>query len=253
MCTATWLMADNGYELFCNRDERRTRRPALPPQLQQRAGVRFIAPRDADAGGSWIAVNEFGLSLCLLNHYPEAVASAVPSRNVSRASAVDSGRYTSRGLLLTSLTGHTAPVEVARTLWSMDLRCYKPFLLLILSRQSMPLLLKWDGRNISGDVRPQMPVTTSSFDTAHVIRARQERFAQLRQLDAPTLRRYHLTAGNADAVCMSRPDAHTVSFSHIRVTTDLIEFEYEPMEAALLPQLAPERLATKLPLLQLAS
>jgi hypothetical protein len=216
MCTATWLIVDDGYELFCNRDERRTRLPALPPQLQQRAGVRFIAPRDADAGGTWIAVNEFGLSLCLLNYYPSYATG-------------DSGRYTSRGLLLLSLTDHQTPLEVARTLWSMDLRCYRPFLLLILARQNSLLLLKWDGINISGDVRPQMPVTTSSFDTANVIRARQERFAQLRQHDAPSLRRYHLSPGNAVAVCMSRPDAQTVSFSHIRVRATAITFDYQPI------------------------
>jgi hypothetical protein len=98
-----------------------------------------------------------------------------------------------------------------------------------------------------------MPVTTSSFDTANVIRARQERFAQLGQHDAPSLRRYHLSPGNASAVCMSRPDAQTVSFSHIRVTADRIEFEYEPVGAAFLPPLAPETCATRKSLLQLAS
>lgn len=211
-------MADDGYELFCNRDERRTRLPALPPQLQQRAGVRFITPRDADAGGSWIAVNEFGLSLCLLNDY----STPQPPPLVNPIS---------RGLLLISLTNHTAPIEIARALWRIDLTSYRPFLLLILSRQSTPLLLKWDGTNITGDVHPQMPVTTSSFETAHVIRARQEHFAQLRQLDALTLQRYHLTAGNADAVCMSRPDAQTVSFSHIRVTAQAIAFDYQPIPA----------------------
>ena len=67
MCTVSWLRQSNGYQLFCNRDEKRTRRPSSGPQLLVRDGVRFLAPIDADFGGTWIAVNEFGLSLVLVN------------------------------------------------------------------------------------------------------------------------------------------------------------------------------------------
>ena len=67
MCTVSWLHQPAGYHLLCNRDEKRTRGVALGPRIQERAGVRFVAPADADFGGAWIAVNEFGVSLCLLN------------------------------------------------------------------------------------------------------------------------------------------------------------------------------------------
>jgi uncharacterized protein with NRDE domain len=71
MCTVSWIHQDGGYQLLCNRDERCARKPALPPRLQGRGEVRFIAPVDGEHGGSWIGVNQFGLSLCLLNRYQD--------------------------------------------------------------------------------------------------------------------------------------------------------------------------------------
>src|SRR5262245_12838820 len=89
MCTVSWLHQRDGYILLCNRDERRTRKPASGPRI---AGgvVRYIAPVDGDHGGSWIGVNHLGLTLCLLNRYGKWRAE--PDRD-----------YTSRGLLLTAL------------------------------------------------------------------------------------------------------------------------------------------------------
>ena len=70
MCTVSWVHQPGGYHLLSNRDEKRTRGTASAPALVERGGVRFIAPIDADFGGTWIAANEFGISLCLLNGDP---------------------------------------------------------------------------------------------------------------------------------------------------------------------------------------
>ena len=67
MCTVSWFHEPGGYQLFCNRDEKLSRKKALEPRQWTREGVRFTAPIDAEAGGAWIALNEFGVSLCLLN------------------------------------------------------------------------------------------------------------------------------------------------------------------------------------------
>src|SRR3982751_1081178 len=69
MCTVSWIRTREGYQLLCNRDERHTRRPAQAPTVREDQGVQFIAPIDGDEGGSWIGVNQFGLTLCLLNRY----------------------------------------------------------------------------------------------------------------------------------------------------------------------------------------
>ncbi|HKX45758.1 MAG TPA: NRDE family protein, partial [Planctomycetota bacterium] len=73
MCTVTWIRRVDGFELFCNRDERRTRPAALLPEARRGpSGIEYAAPIDAEAGGTWVAVNERGLALCLLNHYQAA-------------------------------------------------------------------------------------------------------------------------------------------------------------------------------------
>src|SRR5437867_2638108 len=67
MCTASWLIHPDGFELFFNRDESLARGPARAPEQLELAGVRMLLPVDSDAGGTWLGVNEFGLAVGLLN------------------------------------------------------------------------------------------------------------------------------------------------------------------------------------------
>jgi len=46
MCTVSWIHDSDGYEVLCNRDEKLTRQPALPPQIRERDGIRYLAPVD---------------------------------------------------------------------------------------------------------------------------------------------------------------------------------------------------------------
>ncbi len=71
MCTVSWLADHDGYCLLFNRDEKRTRGVAQPPQIYLRDQVRFVAPIGADGGGTWLASNEYGVTICLLNAYPK--------------------------------------------------------------------------------------------------------------------------------------------------------------------------------------
>jgi hypothetical protein len=54
MCTVSWWREPDSYTVFFNRDELKTRSRALPPTIQQQNGVRYIAPTDADGGGTWL-------------------------------------------------------------------------------------------------------------------------------------------------------------------------------------------------------
>src|SRR5713226_3305855 len=67
MCTVTWIHDEEGYQLFFSRDEKGTRKQATSPRFAAQDGIRFLAPVDGDFGGTWIGVNEFGVSTCLLN------------------------------------------------------------------------------------------------------------------------------------------------------------------------------------------
>ena len=66
MCTVSWLPEPGGFTLCFNRDERRTRGAALPPESRRAGGRAFLAPYDSDHGGTWLAVNDAGLALGLL-------------------------------------------------------------------------------------------------------------------------------------------------------------------------------------------
>ena len=72
MCTVSWTPLDGGYALAMNRDERRTRAPATPPERRELDGVPVLLPRDGEAGGTWIAVNALGHTLALLNRWDDS-------------------------------------------------------------------------------------------------------------------------------------------------------------------------------------
>ena len=119
MCTVTWIQDGDGYSLYFNRDELRTRQPSLPPRSHQEKGVRFLSPTDGDAGGTWIAVNEYGLSLGLLNDY----SSRVPQ---------PADHYTSRGQLVRDLAQARDLGALSRLWLEVDHERFRPFQLLAL-------------------------------------------------------------------------------------------------------------------------
>lgn len=219
MCTVTWLHQDDGYLLFCNRDERRTRAQALGPAIHRREGVLFIAPTDPSGGGTWIGVNQFGIALCLLNGVP-AHPTASPLR--------------SRGLLLPELLSASSQVEARHRVTQCDLSAFAPFTLAILQVGQPTGVLTWDGRKLAA-AAPRLPLVSSSFDPAGVrMRRRHEFRRRLRLAGALTphvLAAFHTSHGvQADAYspCMHRPDAATVSFSCVRVTGSAVRFAYSP-------------------------
>jgi uncharacterized protein with NRDE domain len=221
MCTVSWLSSQDGYQLFCNRDERHTRRAAAPPRQHERAGVNFLAPVDGDHGGAWIGVNEFGLSLCLLNRYQD------------RWQITD--RQISRGLLLVELMDSDSQAQTRWRLTEFDLPRYQPFTLVALERGASALLFQWTGQRLTiesnGDA--QMPLVSSSYDSAGAARFRREYFAELKKaadrVSDDLLLAFHQSHAperGPYSVCMHRADAATVSFSRIRAGAKTIEFDY---------------------------
>jgi hypothetical protein len=213
MCTVTWLHEEGGYNLFCNRDEKLTRKPALPPRLGVRDGVRYLAPIDGDFGGTWIATNEFGVSLCLLN-------GALLNGTGGPRPAV----MRSRGLLLFDLVSSCSLEEVVNTVEATDLTLYASFILAVLSPGEPAVVIEWNGRQSSTRTQPEScyMLTSSSFDTEAVKRIRAEAFARLAgdRCSASRLQEFHRShapSRSAYSPCMHRPNAETVSFSHVEV------------------------------------
>lgn len=229
MCTVSWLHQDDGYQLLCNRDEKRERKEAAPPRVEKFGHITVVTPRDGDAGGSWIAVNEFGVSVCLLNG---ANLSGHPAARTPGA------WRTSRGTLLMSLTDASSSREVCERVWQSDLTPVAPFTLVALEPGQPAAVVEWDGeeRAVLLNGEPYMPLTSSSFDAPGAQVRRQTEFHRLtgsgRGLSAETLVAFHEShgEGHADAYtpCMHRADAATVSFSRITVQREAIDFFYTP-------------------------
>jgi Transport and Golgi organisation 2 len=227
MCTVSWIHTPGGYHLLCNRDEKKTRASALGPRIQARGWVRFIAPMDTEFGGTWIAVNEFGVSVCLLNGANLTGGPLPTLRQHSR----------SRGLLVRELIWAQSIDECALCLKQLDLAPFAPFTVVFLQPNKPATIAEWDGDNTT--VIPSgeslMPLTSSSFDPEDVRKARWSEFARRAaargDIDPALLHAFHASHGtNRDAysTCMHRADAETVSFSWIIVDRDGIRFTYCP-------------------------
>jgi len=222
MCTVSWVHQAEGYHLLCNRDEKRTRGTAFAPQVVTRGGVRYVAPVDSDGGGTWLSVNEFGVSLCLLN---------------GRASVQASNARSSRGLLVGELAWAPSARECSLWLRHLDLRRYAPFSLAILEPRQSAILAQWNGDKLTLDPAGDslMPLTSSSHDAEGVRRSRLNEFARrvggARSVDPASLYWFHSSHGVAPdgySPCMHRDDAETVSFSWVIVSRESIRFLYSP-------------------------
>ena len=67
MCTVTYIPLTNHCYLTSNRDEHITRGQAIAPKKILANGYELIYPKDADAGGTWIATKNTGEAIVLLN------------------------------------------------------------------------------------------------------------------------------------------------------------------------------------------
>jgi len=214
VCTASWLIRPDGYDLLFNRDELRTRPIALPPRRGERNGMRFLAPVDRQGGGTWITVNEVGLCLFLLNRRPDREPRAPQA---------------SRGLIPLELVDASEVGEIGRRTATLDLGRYRPFTLGAIAPGGPPAVYAWTGEALeSADGTP--PLVSSSVGDESLFAERRATYPKgalsLRKLLA--YQRSHGSGPSAASVCMHREDAQTVSFSHVQVTAGQVRLGYAP-------------------------
>lgn len=225
MCTLTWARTPVGYELFFNRDELKTRREALPPEQRETSGVRWVAAIDADAGGTWLGVNEHGVSVGLLNGWR--------GRDLARRDA------TSRGLLVTSLLDVESVDAIEARLRGSGLDRFRSFRLLAFDPAGAVLSAQWDGEQLSCErlADDNQPISSSSRDPEGAERSRRAAWARLAaasgtKLPGPSeLEAFHASHDpepGAWSPCMHREDAETVSFTRIRIDAERVELTYRP-------------------------
>ncbi|WP_018404425.1 NRDE family protein [Marinobacter gelidimuriae] len=225
MCTVSWHFSDRGLDLFFNRDESLTRSEAEPPVVEQQGDVNTLMPRDPVGGGSWLAANNRGLILALLNNY------RYPTK-------ISSDQALSRGLLVRRLSALEGIAGVRKFLADEILALYPPFFLLVFEDcQREPVQWEWDGETLkeTWDM-VESPISTSSLMPRLVPALRQYLMRRaLRRTDrnrtASTLLALHRASRPWPAtvtVAMKRKGSATVSLTHVRVTPDDIAMRYWP-------------------------
>jgi len=233
MCTVSWLFTDNGYHVFFNRDEQKTREKALVPDIYSLGGVNVVMPIDPQGGGTWLAVNEYGCTYALLNYYQGRFPKGV---------------LRSRGQLVKNLASFKSFEDVSAYLDTQDLNKYPPFSLLcfipntIDIKPSFLTMIRWTGKILVIEEQSS-PLISSSVKFEEVLSARlavfnavgvdangnaeskevthQEANSKKTVQNLISIHRSHIPSASEYSVCMHREDAQTVSFSHVYVPRKL--------------------------------
>lgn len=224
MCTVTVVPTAEGARVACNRDELFSRPTALPPRIKQFGERRALLPVDPTSGGTWIAVNDAGLAMSLLNvnGYGGRTTVAAPI---------------SRGVIIPSLLHCDSPLAAAFTAVAFDPKQYAPFRLILLNRSEgvevhsdgVHIRLSWRVGLTSpklftssglGDLfveGPRSRLFNEFFDAEGDLGAQQDAFHRHRWEDRPHL-----------SVCMDRMDAQTVSHTVVSISHDWVTLRYHP-------------------------
>jgi uncharacterized protein with NRDE domain len=240
MCTASWLPGTDGYFLCFNRDESRSRLPGRPPSLGMANGLRVVAPSDGNHGGTWIGVNEAGLTVAVANRY-QVPRPPVPLDRISR------------GLLVMELLGLRSLRDLERALSDRRLQRYEPFTLLGLERGAPAHLWNWNGETlaVSRQEEPGLLLASSAADQEAAAAARRDTFAQaaaLGPLDPKALAAIHAShrpVRGPLSVCMHREEASTVSFSMVTAGRGRISLAHANGPPCVTPLATPLSLDTR--------
>ena len=210
MCTLSWVRtADSdsstrGYHIHFNRDESYLRSSALPPQVYSGAGIEFLAPIDQDAMGTWILVNSWGFSACLLNNYID-----VQGFKGKR----------SRGLLVKDLSHVKSVSQALELLSEAGVENYSPFDLYLFDMDK-DHAVSWNGVKRRDTESPTPFKTSSGFADAKAVMACREQLYMQNRKDHASLREFHkshIPDRSAYSVCMHRQYASTQSYTEISV------------------------------------
>jgi hypothetical protein len=135
MCTVTYIPETDkrGFILTSNRDEK-SFRPTVPPEIYRVESTKVCFPKDAKAGGSWIAMNDKGRLCCLLN-------------GAFEAHQKKHYHTRSRGTVLTGFA--STQMNVSDYFNSEDLSAVEPFTIIVVEQEKGQVTgmfeFVWDG------------------------------------------------------------------------------------------------------------
>lgn len=221
MCTVTFIARKRGYVLGMNRDEKLTRPSGLPPKQKMLNGHAVIAPSEP-GGGTWIAVNDCGATLALINWY--SVTARV------------GGNAVSRGEVVNSVSPAISPEAADAALRGLPLHRINPFRLIgVFPAASEIIEWRW---NLKQLVRKKLPWKSqqwisSGFDEPTAQRVRGKIFQRALQQQSAgqvdwlrRLHRSHSPQLGPFSTCMHRADAATVSYTEVAVSSDRVAMRH---------------------------
>jgi len=189
MCTVTFVPSGNSVLLTSNRDEKSWRKQALPPKAYQHNDTTLIYPKDAEAGGTWIAVKDNGNAAVLLNGAFEKHISEPPYKK-------------SRGMVFLEIVTEADPTGYFN---SICLQGIEPFTLILFCSNNL-YEVRWNGtQKFSRHLNKNKAYIWSSatlYD-AEIVQKREKWFAEWQSGNpAPTAKDvllFHQFAGDGDA------------------------------------------------------
>ena len=221
MCSLSFQPTEGGFHLLMNRDEQRTRPVALTPRLHSCGPLRALYPSET-AGGTWIGMNERGLTIALINWYSRPQLAGLPAF--------------SRGVIIPKLLSAETPLDVETLLRDLPLNLLNPFRLVVVSGREQSLEeFRSDSVNIEKEDFPweRHHWFSSGFDEPGAIRRRAQTCANesAHSGDAPltllrNLHRSHDPEMGPFSICMHREDACTVSYTEITVNESVGTISY---------------------------
>lgn len=131
MCFVAFYRKGDTRWLLSNRDENVLRPVAKPPTLQHIREYYVLMPKDAKAGGTWVAVRNDGVAAVLLNGAVTPHISRPPYKH-------------SRGLIIPEILAFDNPKEGIEKYSFSNIQPFS----LVLSLPDSLFLYRWDGDNL---------------------------------------------------------------------------------------------------------
>lgn len=216
------IRVEAGLRLVANRDEERTRPRALPPTRRNAGDRDMIAPTDALAWGTWIAVNDAGLVATVLNGNP-------PGGRDRREG------LRSRGLLVPRMMTRDSVESACREAERIEASQFPPFRLLLVDESGLADV-RGDGQSLAFEVtrgwRGPLMFASSGLGDHLVQGPRAELFAAIvmDRSDAEAAQREFHAHRWPDrshlSVNMTRAEARTVSRTVVDVLPQRVSMRY---------------------------
>ena len=222
MCTVTYVPSGDGFYLTSNRDESIKRSNVEWPFVKSLENCTLIYPRDITGNGTWIAVDNRGNVVCLLNGAFQPHVRKEKYRH-------------SRGLVVLGIFSFESAEEFYE---QYDLHDIEPFTLVLIFNGKL-YEFRWDGEkkhllNPSSD----MPHIWSSVTLYNPeIRQRRKTWFENRLINTDSISResifsFHQSGGlddPANNIMMKRPYVETLSITSVFFSSDRMSVIYNDL------------------------